>query len=156
MGTAGAVALITGLLLTSSSVAASARVPFELKIAGVGGFSSPSSVFFSGSGSAWHMGEVTDAGTATDFSPATTCPQGGINNVHTETFTAADGSTLTVVSADVACWEGPALLHCATCPWTVRAGTGRFAAARGTGNLDGYLDLATGSFWGTYTGTITE
>ena len=153
---------VTGLLLVATllvgvpGVAASSRaVPFRLSISGIGGFSSPSSVFFMGSGHALHMGKVTDDGAATDFTPATTCPQGGINNLHSETFTAADGSTLSVLSHDVACWVSATRIYCADCPWSVTGGTGRFADAAGTGNLNGYLDLASGTFAGTYTGTIS-
>lgn len=148
--------LIAALLVAAPTVAASsAPVPFAVSISGVGGFSSPSSVYFQGSGISLVMGKVTDAGTATDFSPATTCSGGGINNVHTELLTAADGSTLTIVSHDVACWVSPTRVYCAHCPYSVAAGTGRFADATGTGELNGYLELASGTFAGTYIGTIS-
>jgi hypothetical protein len=148
--------LVATLLLAAPTVAASsAQVPFVANISGVGGFASPSSVFFQGSGIALVMGTVTDAGTATDFSPATTCSGGGINNLHTELLTAADGSTLTIVSHDVACWVSPTRIYCAHCPYSVAAGTGRFVGATGTGELNGYLELANGTFAGTYTGTIS-
>ena len=153
---ASGVVMVAAVLLAAPNVAAhGAVVPFRLSITGVAQFSSPSAITFSGSGTAWHMGAITSQGTATDFTPATTCPQAGINNLHTETFTDADGSTVSILSRDIACWEGPALLHCVTCTWSVTGGTGRFSDARGTGDLDGYLDLASGSFWGTYTGTIS-
>jgi len=148
--------LVATLLLAAPTVAASsAQVPFVANISGVGGFASPSSVFFQGSGIALVMGKVTDTGTATDFSPATTCTAGGINNLHTELLTAADGSTLTIVSHDVACWVSPTRIYCAHCPYDIATGTGRFVGATGTGELNGYLELANGTFAGTYTGTIS-
>ena len=154
-GVAG-VPLVAALLVAAPTAAASASpVPFVASISGVGGFSSPSSVYFQGSGISLLMGKVTDAGTATDFSPATTCTAGGINNLHTELLTAADGSTLTIVSHDVACWVSPTRIYCADCPYSVAAGTGRFADATGKGELNGYLDLATGTFAGRYTGTLS-
>ena len=155
--TGAAVLLMAATLsMTAPTVAAqSAQVPFRATITGVGGFSGPSSVSFVGSGTAWHLGAITDDGAATDFTPATDCPQGGINDLHAETFTASDGSTLSVLGQDVTCWLSHTLLHCTSCPWFVTGGTGRFAEARGTGDLDGYLDLTTGTFFGTYTGTIS-
>ena len=148
--------LVATLLAGAPSVAASSvPVPFVAMISGVGGFSSPSSVYFQGSGIALAMGPVTDAGTATDFSPATTCPAGGINNLHTELFSAADGSTVTIVSHDVACWVSPTRVYCAHCPYDIATGTGRFVGATGSGELNGYLELSSGTFAGTYTGTIS-
>ena len=147
--------VVTLLVAAPASAASSGSLPFVVDVAGVGGFSSPSSVSFSGSGIGSVMGKVTDIGTATDFTPATACPAGGINNVHTEVLTASDGSTLTIVSQDVACWVSPTRVACAHCPFTIVAGTGRFANARGSGELNGYLELSDGTFAGTYAGTIT-
>jgi hypothetical protein len=154
-GVAGLPLVATLLAVTPTVAASSAPVPFYVSISGVGGFSSPSSVYFRGSGIALVMGKVTDAGTATDFSPATTCSAGGINNLHTELLTAADGSTLTIVSHDVACWVSPTRIYCSHCPYDIASGTGRFAGATGKGELNGYLELADGTFAGTYAGTIS-
>ncbi|HET9085660.1 MAG TPA: hypothetical protein VFN41_14785 [Candidatus Limnocylindrales bacterium] len=154
-GIAGLPLVATLLVGVPSVAASSAQVPFVARITGVGGFSSPSSVYFQGSGIALVMGTVTDTGTATDFSPATTCPAGGINNLHTELLTAPDGSTLTIVSHDVACWVSPTRVYCTHCPYSVAVGTGRFADAAGSGELNGYLELSSGTFAGTYTGTIS-
>lgn len=154
---AGASGLLMGVMVlvaAPGAAASSVPVPFFVQLSGTGGFSSPSSVQFTGSGVALVMGPVTDNGTATDFSPATTCPAGGINNVHTELLTAQDGSTVTIVSQDVACWVSPTRVYCADCPFSIVAGTGRFASARGSGELNGYLELADGTFAGTYAGTI--
>jgi len=123
--------------------------------AGAGGFSSPSSVFFIGSGEALHLGHVTTNGGATDFTPATTCPAGGIDNHHFETFTGANGDKLSLLSHDTACWDGPALLRCTVCVWTVTGGTGRFADAAGSGVLEGWVDLASGTFAGEIRGSIS-
>jgi hypothetical protein len=147
--------LVATILVAAPNVAASTvPVPFVVNLSGTGGFSSPSAVEFTGSGVALVMGRVTDNGTATDFSPATTCPAGGIDNVHTELLTAEDGSTVTIVSQDVACWVSATRVYCAHCPFSIVAGTGRLANARGSGELNGYLELADGTFAGTYTGTI--
>jgi hypothetical protein len=148
--------LVATLLVAAPTMAASpSPVPFFVSISGVGGFSTPSSVYFQGSGIALVMGKVTDTGTATDFTAATTCSAGGINNLHTELLTAADGSTLTIVSHDVACWVSATRIYCAHCPYSIDTGTGRFANATGTGELNGYLELANGTFAGTYSGTIS-
>jgi hypothetical protein len=149
------IAALSFLAIAGTAAAGGQEVPFHVTYSGAGGFSSPSSVFFIGSGVASHLGLVTTNGGATDFTPATACPAGGIDNHHFETFTAANGDTLSLLSNDTACWDSPTLLRCTVCEWTVTGGTGRFADAKGKGSLQGWVDLAAGTFAGEITGTIS-
>ena len=98
------------------------------------------------------MGHITNVGTAVITGPDSSCP-GGVANVNTETFTNNDDDTLTIVSQDVACPEGPAKYH-GTGNWTVTGGSGRFSGAAGQGSFDGHSDFSAGTFAVTLTGLL--
>jgi len=158
-----AVALTTvaALMLGASSVLAACHpVPFTATYSGSAAFASATTASFVGTGTATHLGRIATTGMS-DFScgfgshcPVSNCPD-GVPNVNTETLTAANGDTLTIVSLDVACPTDPSLLrYHGTGDWTVVGGTGRFAGASGTGRFDGHSDFTTHTFAETLTGSI--
>ena len=79
---------------------------------------------------------------------------GGLDNVNTETYSAANGDTLTLTSQDVAIPVAPGVLH-GIGQWTVTGGTGRFSNATGNGTIDGYGDFNQGTFFFRFNGTIS-
>ena len=155
------VVLAVGLpALGTSGVSASGYpVPFTVTFSGTGS-SGPTSSTFVGTGNASHMGRISSYGVADHFLPDTSCP-GGVGNVNTETFTAANGDQLTIVSQDVACPVSPGVYH-GTGHWTVccqqtcslPGGTGRFADATGEGSFSGSVDFNTGASSTTVDGAI--
>jgi hypothetical protein len=160
----GLILLAVAMLLPGASAVAAKDhgVPFKADFAGSAGFSGPTTTVFAGSGNASHLGRISSSGFA-DIScfpsdPTSTscvpggCP-GGVPNVQTETFTAANGDTLTILSQDVACPTGPSQYH-GMGVWTVTGGTGRFADATGNGTLDGHSDFAAGTFDAVLDGSI--
>jgi hypothetical protein len=101
------------------------------------------------------MGVMTNQGTVYLTNFASPCPDGpdGVASVNIETLTAADGSTLTIQSNDVACPTAPGLYQ-GTGHWTVTGGTGRFSGATGGGPFAGTADLNRGLFTSNPTGTL--
>jgi hypothetical protein len=147
--------LASGVLLLGASpavAAADSRVPLVVYFSGSAGFASPTTTVFVGTGIALHLGIVTTNGHADITGPDSSC-SGGIANINTETFTAANGDSLTVVSQDVACPTGPNQYH-GTGNWEVAGGTGRFLHATGTGLFDGHSDFGAGTFAAILVGTI--
>ena len=151
-----AVLALTALLLgpTAGGALADSSIPITAVFSGSAGFASPTQTVFVGSGTASHMGAITTNGHADVTGFDNSC-SGGVANINTETLTAADGSTLTVVSNDVACPTGPGQYH-GTGHWTVVGGTGRFAGTTGSGSLDGQSDFIVGTFDVRLTGQISN
>jgi hypothetical protein len=152
---AGLALLAVGALLLGGSPAAAAsdgRVPFTASFSWSGAFLNPTTTTFAGTGRASHLGRITTSGYADITGSDSSCP-GGVANVNTETLTAANGDTLTIVSDDVACPTGPNQYH-GTGHWTVAGGTGRFDDATGSGSFDGHSDFGAGTFAATMTGRI--
>ena len=160
-----AVALTTvaALMLGASSVLAACHpVPFTATYSGSAAFASATPASFVGPGTATHLGRIATTGMS-DFScgvgshcPVSNCPD-GVPNVNTETLTAANGDTLTIVSTDVACpIPGLNLAFHGTGHWVVTGGTGRFAGASGQGTLDGHSDFGAGTFQFTVTGSVSR
>ena len=107
---------------------------------------------FQGTGVSSHLGLGTNQGIAVITGPDSTIP-GGLDNTNTETFTAANGDTVTVTSQDVAVPVAPGVTH-GTGTWKVTAGTGRFLRATGEGTLSGQADFHHGTFEFELAGTI--
>ena len=127
-------------------------LPFTATYSGSAAFTSQSTVSFLGSGTATHMGRITNVGTIVLNGPDGSCP-GGIANVNTEILTGPDGDTLTITSQDVSCPIGPNQFD-GTGQWTVTGGTGRFDGATGQGGATGGADFNAGTFTMSLTGTI--
>jgi hypothetical protein len=135
----------------TSAVAAGPSVPFESSVSGTVSqtgeltFALEGSAISSHLGTTGYEGEVEITGVDSD---------GVITDTLTETLTAANGDTLTLLCFQVAVPIGPGMLH-GTDQWTVIDGTGRFSGATGSGTGDTYVDLNSGTFTKELTGTIT-
>jgi len=127
-------------------------VPFKASYSGSAAMTSQTTVSFNGSGSATHMGRVTNVGTISLTGPDPTCDN-GIANTNTENLTDELGDTLTIVSQDVSCPTGPGVFR-GTGRWTVSGGTGRFAGATGEGSAGGGADFNAGTFTMFLDGTV--
>ena len=134
--------------------AAGNQVPFKGSYAGTAAFDSSGTPVFNGTGMSSHLGRGTNQGYSVFTTAPVNCP-GGVPNDQYETLTAADGDSLTIVSEDVACPEGPGQYH-GTGNWMVIAGTGRFSDAKGKGTLDGHSDFVKGVFSIELSGTISK
>jgi len=149
------VAVVAVALGAAPAFAAGTQIPFNASYSGSATWTSPTTIALAGTGTASHLGRITNSGTVylTDFN--STCPDGpdGVASVNVETLTAANGDTLWIQSHDVACPTGPGLYH-GTGHWTVTAGTGRFSGATGGGPFDGTADLNQGLFTSNPTGTL--
>jgi hypothetical protein len=143
-------------LMTPAVSAASAKpVPFKAYVSGAAITTSPTTVEVQGSGNASHLGRITNIGhiEAHPEQPSDTCP--GFLSYHWETFKAANGDTLKILSTDTACYVGPAQLR-GTGHWVVLpGGTGRFADATGSGDFSGYADLAAQTIELNFVGSIS-
>lgn len=88
--------------------------------------------------------------TVTGLDPAT----GTITDVLVETFTTADGDTLTLLCEQTAVPIGDDVYR-GTDTWTVIGGTGSYAGATGSGTGTSYVDLGQGTFTKVLTGRIS-
>jgi hypothetical protein len=129
------------------------EVPFRGSYAGTVAFTGPATVHFSGTGYATHLGRSVNDGEAEITGPSADCP-GGMANVNTETLTAANGDTLTLISDDVACPVSPGVLQ-GMGSWWVSGGTGRFRNTTGSGTIDGQSDFNQGVFEFELTGSLS-
>jgi hypothetical protein len=129
-------------------------IPFQARVAGTATLTGATTGTFSGTGLATLMGSISNLGgvLAAPDQPSDSCPN-GFHSVNTETFTAADGATLSVRSDDVTCPVGPGRYQ-GIGHWTVIAGAGRFAGASGQGSYQGLADFAARSFTFTFTGKV--
>jgi hypothetical protein len=146
--------LAAGLLVlgVQSASAASSHPSFKATFSGAIGVNADGTISFVGSGSATHMGHITNQGTII-ITGDSSCPGGKINT-NTEVLTDNDGNTLTITSQDVGCPISPGLFH-GTGDWTVTGGTGRYTGANGSGTTDGYTDFNAGTFSMTLIGTLS-
>jgi hypothetical protein len=146
---------LVGLGLTANSAfgAGVHQVPIHGSYSGAAAFTGPGTVAFNGTGISSHLGRGANQGIAVITGLDSSIP-GGLDNVNTETFTAANGDTLTLTSQDVAVPVAPGVTH-GTGQWKVTGGTGRFSNATGTGTLDGFADFNQGVFSFQLNGTIS-
>ena len=147
-----AAALLVVSLGSGPAGASETPTPFQLSLTGhvtpiVLGF------HVTGSGTATGLGAFTNVGDIQMTGLGSGC-LGALANTHVETFTATDGSTLSISSDDVACPSGIGTLH-GTGWWTVTAGTGRCAGATGNGYAEGGGSILTGAFAMTLTGQVS-
>jgi hypothetical protein len=151
---AAALVVVSGVALGATSAAA-ASAPFYASYAGTATWTSPTTIALAGTGTATHLGRLTNTGTVYLLNFDSACPDGpdGVASVNVETLTAADGSALHITSDDVACPTGPGVYQ-GTGHWTVTGGTGRFSGATGGGPFHGTADLNQGLFTSNPTGTL--
>ena len=155
--------LAVGLLATTAGPAAAARqqsVPFTASIAGTLSPTGPGptglpTFALSGTGKSNPLGTVRHYN-ATVMITSGDLVNGPISDVLTETLTAANGDTLTIVCQQVATLTstGSGVID-GTDTWTVTGGTGRFRNATGSGTGHTHADLNAGTFSKNMTGTIT-
>ena len=100
-----------------------------------------------GAGKASHLGKVSYTAVG-QITSATT-------DVLTETFTVANGDTLTILCNQVLEDLGGGVLFHGTDTWVVIGGTGRFSGATGSGTGATYVDLNVGRFTKELAGTIS-
>jgi hypothetical protein len=153
LGAAAMLVAVGTLLAPDAASAQTYPLPFNATFSGAAAFTSPTTTSFSGAGYATHMGQILTIGHALITGSDNTNCAGGIANTNTETFTAANGDTLTITSADVACPTGPGQYH-GTGHWVVTGGTGRFSDASGDGSFDGNSDFGAGTFAIHLTGSV--
>lgn len=134
-------------------------IPFKVSVTGTAQLTSQTTGTFAGTGTASHMGAITNSGGVTAFfnEPSNTCLN-GFQSVNTETFTAADGATLSIQSADVTCPVGPQDpgQFRGTGQWHVTGGTGRFSGTTGKGTYSGFADFTGQSFAFTFVGELSR
>jgi hypothetical protein len=136
------------------AAAATTQLPFAGTYSGAAAFTTEATVSFSGRGVSTLVGLSTDDGMALiTGSDSSRCPD-GLANVHTETLTAANGDSLTLISQNVACPISPGVYH-GTGHYRITGGTGRFRDATGQGVFEGRSDFNQGRFRFTLTGTIS-
>lgn len=142
---------LTGLAAGPASAAPSApprAVTFTAAVAGSVTPTGPGTFSLSGSGLATVIGGARYSGTVVVTSAA---PDGSLTDVLTETYTAANGDTLTIECRQSAVPIGTTILK-GTDQWTVTGGTGRFARATGSGtgttfvyNLQTFVKVSSGT-----------
>ena len=147
--------LALGLIGMAVSSASAAKPPLPFK-ASVMGSLSPTGISptytLEGTGIASRLGNVKlyQAGIVVTGGDPNTGP---VTDVSTETLTAANGDTLTILCLQTADVISPGVLH-GTDQWTVIGGTGQFDGATGSGTGETFADTDAGSFTKQLTGVI--
>ena len=142
---------VVGLGASAASAATSA-VPFGFAVSGTASLAG-SAVTLNGAGLASSLGIVSykATGMITGDNPTT----GVITDTLTETLTAANGSTVTIVCHQVATPISSGVYN-GIDHWTVTGGTGTFSRATGSGAGDTHVNLNLGTFTKVESGTITR
>ena len=149
---------ILGLLLVfgaSPLVFASTSLPFSGSGSGTFVATSPTTVALTGTGNYEHLGLVHLGFTST-ITGSSTC--GGFTAMEDDVFTAANGDTLLLSVHDVFCSTSTPGAFTFTAVFIVTGGSGRFADASGSGNIQGtatFTSSTTGTFSGSTSGTIS-
>jgi hypothetical protein len=143
---------IVGLSASAASAAASPAVPFGFTVAGTASVSG-SAITLNGAGLGTGLGIVRyqASGVVTGENPAT----GVITDTLTETLTAANGSTVTILCHQVATPVSSGVYN-GVDNWTVTGGTGTFSGATGSGSGGTRINLNQGTFAKVEAGTITR
>jgi hypothetical protein len=137
----------------AQSASAKQSVPLTSSVAGTLSGSSPDFTLH-GTGQASHLGNVNSYDATvhiTNVDPDT----GRLTDTLTETLTAANGDTITILCQQVAYPVSPGspVLE-GSDTWTVIGGTGRFSNASGSGTGHTHADLGAGTFTKDMTGNI--
>ena len=99
-----------------------------------------------GTGTATYLGKYTEHVTMQIFIPT-------LSSTGAATFTAANGDTMTATVAGQATRTSPTTLSIVE-HYTITGGTGRFADATGSFDLESTLEQTTGASSGTFSGAI--
>jgi len=136
----------------SAASAATSAAPFKFAVSGTASLAG-SAVTLNGAGLASNLGIVRykASGVITGSNPTT----GVITDTLTETLTAANGSTVTILCHQVATPVSSGVYN-GIDQWTVTGGTGTFSGATGSGSGDTHVNLNQGTFAKVESGTITR
>ena len=129
----------------------------DIQITGADASGNPTSADYGGDGGATQLGPSTMDGKIVITGPAA-CAN-GFTASHTDTLTAASGSTLVVAVTETSCPRAsePGTYDC-TGRWAVVGGTGRYASATGSGSWGGSVTFGAngaGTFSTAYSGRLT-
>jgi hypothetical protein len=141
--------------LSAQSADAKSSVPFKASVVGTLAPTGPGAFHLTGAGRAIHLGNVKTY--VADVQITGGDPVNGpLSDVLTETLTAANGDTITIVCQQVATPVSPGSpVLDGTDTWTVVGGTGRFSDASGSGTGHTHADLGQGTFTKEMTGSIS-
>ena len=148
--------LLTALMLSAMTASASHNLPFRLGDEGTITFTSPSTATTAGTGNATHMGRISSDGNLTIVGEVN-CNDNevGFAAEMQDTFTAANGDTVTTAITMQLCPIAPGIYH-GVGTYIVTGGTGRFANATGSGLFDGTGNFNTGTIICALNGTISR
>lgn len=151
----GVVLAALGIVGTSLASRESSQIPFKATFSGRSDQPSPTTILLDGSGTASHLGRVTNDGHVSVTGLSNDCTE-GVTATNVEILTAANGDTLTITSHDVTCPTPPGQTsnYHGTGHWTVTGGTGRFSRTSGSGSFDGIADLQGHTFTVTLDGSL--
>lgn len=154
LATVSVIAVPAVRTLASKSVPFHARLIQTITVGPCPPGTPASAVCFSqtGTGTATHFGKVTKASLTVNTFISPSCA----TFVEYTTFTAADGSTMTLVQTGTGCFTSPTTAS-ANATYTVTGGTGRFSGATGSGTATTTVSaVAPGVLVGpaTYTGFL--
>jgi hypothetical protein len=128
---------------------------FSAAYSGSIAFTGPASATYTGSGTGTYVGTSQVQGTLQVFSGAVSCPGTGFNTRHNDTITAANGDSLSVMIAAVACETPPgSQVYQSEGTYVITGGTGRFSGASGQGTVVGQADFTTHTFSLSFSGSI--
>lgn len=152
-----AVSAFVCLVGTRLAFAGGTAVPFAGSFSSTSVLAAPEVLLSQGVGHVMHMGLTTNSSTAV-LSPVIltdACAVGwGILSADAEILTAANGDQLVLVSDVLSCQIAADVFQNSG-TWHVTYGTGRFAGADGSGNVEGTSNSAEGTFVLTLVGEIT-
>ena len=136
----------SGVAVRSASAAQTAD-PLKASVSGTVSLTGPSTFTLAGTVKANHIGSMRNYQATGVFTGPTT-------DTLTETITAANGDTLTILCDQVLEQISPGVFR-GMDTWTVIGGTGRFSNATGSGTGETNVDLNTGTFTKQLIGVIT-
>ena len=147
--------VLTALALSATTATARENLPFRLGDEGTITFTSESTATTAGTGSATHLGRITSDGNLTIVGEASCIDnEVGFLAEMQDTFTAANGDTVTTAITMQLCPIAPGIYH-GVGTYIVTGGTGRFANATGSGVFEGTGNFNTGTIICALTGNIS-
>lgn len=141
------VAVIASGVAAKSARADDSPAPLKASVSGTVSLTGEQTFTLAGAGKANHIGNMKDYQADGVFTGPNT-------DSLTETLTAANGDTLTILCDQVLEEVSPGVFR-GTDTWTVIGGTGRFSNASGSGTGETHVNLNLGTFTKQMTGSIT-